>query len=90
MAVELVPELFVERYRLLEEAASGAFEQAGDVLATPAEELTFLLGLAGAWEKREIWYQAGVAYLDALERKPGDPELTIRLSESRERLGDDP
>jgi len=75
---------------LLEDAASGAFAQAGDVLATPAEELTFLLGLAGAWEKREIWYQAAVAYLDALERKPGDPELTIRLSESRERLGDDP
>jgi spermidine synthase len=74
---------------LLESVASGAFEQARDVLRTPDEEVTFLVGLAEAWEKREIWYQAGSAYLTALERRPGDVDLTERLMTSRARLQED-
>lgn len=69
--------------QLLEDSASGAFEQAREVLGTPEEEVTFLLGLAEAWEKREIWFQAGGAYLAALERRPGDVDLTERLGRAR-------
>ncbi|MCP4870795.1 MAG: MFS transporter [Proteobacteria bacterium] len=69
--------------QLLEDAASGAFDQARDVLGTPDEEVTFLVGLAEAWEKRGIWFQAGSSYLTALERRPGDIELTERLARAR-------
>ena len=71
---------------LLESAASGAFPSAQARLWGDQDEASFLAGMGEAWERREHWYEAGSAYLAALERRPGDVELTQRLHRARRLL----
>ncbi len=56
---------------LLEEHASGAWKLNRDAVP-PDGELTLILGLARAFEKREHWYDAASLYVEALKLTPDD------------------
>ena len=76
---------------LLEEYASGAWELNRD--SVPKEgQVTLLLGLARAYEKREHWFDAASLYVEVLKLRPDDErtaQAIVRCYRKLEELADE-
>ena len=79
-----------ENIQLLLEAATGPYPLYERALRADPDRVRFLLGLADAYERRELWLLAAQSYLRALELRPRDPEISQRLLDMRERANEEP
>lgn len=75
--------------RMLYEAMTGPWAVYDERVEDPVTRRGFLLGLAGAYEKREDWMHAAHHYELALAESPGDPEILARVETLRAKVAAD-
>ncbi len=78
-----------ENIELLLDAATGAYPLYHRALRRDADRVRFLMGVAEAYERRELWMLAAQSYLRALKLRPKDPAISARLLAIRDRIEGD-